>query len=308
MEHTRKVLQLLGKNQLINSLGCLCQRLLFIWCSARYLDTILGIKCVGHEHTSRKCAYPLPCWKKLQVKVKSLSHLTLCDPMDCSLPGSSVHGIFQATVLEWVAIAFSRVSSRPRDRTRVSLIVDRRFTIWATEKRLILLFPSNNTFRLFLSACESVLEELCPATVNSHVKQYFLSIPHRETMNYVGKRMNQLWNLTDLYLKSSLSTNWPAVALIEWLNVSSHPIPCLSSEDRNASLIGMLGRFDELWVSRVTAEWVASSVWAARGPGALSWLQRASVCVAPAPGTLACLCSEMPTVSWEPRTFLLGRL
>ena len=50
---------------------------------------------------------------------------TLCDPMDCSLPGSSVHGIFQAIVLEWIAISFPRGSSRPRDRTRVSGIVDR---------------------------------------------------------------------------------------------------------------------------------------------------------------------------------------
>ena len=44
------------------------------------------------------------------------SCLTLCDPMDCSLPGFSVHGIFQARVLEWVAISFSRGSSQPRDR------------------------------------------------------------------------------------------------------------------------------------------------------------------------------------------------
>ena len=50
--------------------------------------------------------------------------------MGCSLPGSSVHGIFQAIVLEWIAISFSRGSSRPRDWIRVSLIVDRRFTIW----------------------------------------------------------------------------------------------------------------------------------------------------------------------------------
>ena len=48
---------------------------------------------------------------------------TLCDPMDCSLPGFSVHGIFQARVLEWVAISFSRGSSQPRDWTQVSLIV-----------------------------------------------------------------------------------------------------------------------------------------------------------------------------------------
>ena len=52
--------------------------------------------------------------------------------MDCSLPGSSVHGIFQARVLEWVAISFSRGSSRPRDRTWVSRVVGRRFTVWAT--------------------------------------------------------------------------------------------------------------------------------------------------------------------------------
>ena len=57
---------------------------------------------------------------------------TLCNPMDCSLPGSSVHGIFQARVLEWVAIAFSRGSSWPRDWTRVSGIVGRRLTLWAT--------------------------------------------------------------------------------------------------------------------------------------------------------------------------------
>ena len=54
---------------------------------------------------------------------------TLCDPMDCSLSGSSVHGIFQARVLEWIAISFSRGSSRPRNQTRVSLIAGRRFTV-----------------------------------------------------------------------------------------------------------------------------------------------------------------------------------
>ena len=59
-------------------------------------------------------------------EVKSLSHVQLCDPMDHSLPRSSVHGIFQARVLEWVAISFSRVFSRPRDRTWVSHIIGRR--------------------------------------------------------------------------------------------------------------------------------------------------------------------------------------
>ena len=71
---------------------------------------------------------------KISHSLKSESEVaqlcpTLCDPMDCSLPGSSVHGIFQARILEWVAISFSRGSSRPRDRTRVFCIVGRHFTI-----------------------------------------------------------------------------------------------------------------------------------------------------------------------------------
>ena len=61
---------------------------------------------------------------------------TLCDPMDCSLPGSSVHGIFQRRILEWVATSFSRRSSWPRDWTWVSCIVGRRFTIWATREAI----------------------------------------------------------------------------------------------------------------------------------------------------------------------------
>ena len=51
---------------------------------------------------------------------------TLCNPMDYSLPGSSIHGFFQARVLEWVAISFSRGSSWPRDQTQVSRIAGRR--------------------------------------------------------------------------------------------------------------------------------------------------------------------------------------
>ena len=49
----------------------------------------------------------------------------LCNSMDCSLPGSSVHGILEAKILEWVVIPFSRRSSWPRDRTLVSHIADR---------------------------------------------------------------------------------------------------------------------------------------------------------------------------------------
>ena len=56
------------------------------------------------------------CAKLLQ------SHPTLCDPMNCSPSGSSVHGILRARILEWVAISSSRGSSWPRDRTHISYV------------------------------------------------------------------------------------------------------------------------------------------------------------------------------------------
>ena len=62
---------------------------------------------------------------------------TLCDPMDCSPPGSSVHGILQARIWEWVAISFSRGSSQARDQTQVSHTEGRFFTDWATRETQI---------------------------------------------------------------------------------------------------------------------------------------------------------------------------
>ena len=61
-------------------------------------------------------------------------YLALCDTMDCRLPGSSVHGILQARILEWMAGPLSRGSSQPRDPTQVSLIASRFFTVWATRE------------------------------------------------------------------------------------------------------------------------------------------------------------------------------
>ena len=62
------------------------------------------------------------------------SCLTLCDTMDCSSPGSSVRGILQARILEWVAIPSSRGASQPRNQTQISHTVGRFFTIWATKE------------------------------------------------------------------------------------------------------------------------------------------------------------------------------
>ena len=69
---------------------------------------------------------------KVKVKVKFLSHVQLFATH--GLPGSSVHGIFQAIVLEWIGISFSKGSSQPRDWTQVSCIADWHFSVWATRE------------------------------------------------------------------------------------------------------------------------------------------------------------------------------
>ena len=76
--------------------------------------------------------------RKKEKKESEITQLcpTLCHPMDCSLPGSSVYRIFQARILEWVSISFSRRSSWSMDWTWVSCIVGRCFTVWATREAL----------------------------------------------------------------------------------------------------------------------------------------------------------------------------
>ena len=74
-----------------------------------------------------------------EVKQRKWSHSVVsnsfCNCMDCSLQGSSIHEIFQARILEWVAISISRGSSQPRCRTWVSCTGGRRFTVWATGEK-----------------------------------------------------------------------------------------------------------------------------------------------------------------------------
>ena len=77
----------------------------------------------------------IPLWKW-----SSYLGLTLCNPMDCSLPGSSVHGFFHARILEWVAISFFSRSSQTRDQTQVSCTAVRCFTISAIREVPIILW------------------------------------------------------------------------------------------------------------------------------------------------------------------------
>ena len=97
----------------------------------------------AHTHTHTQSCYDLnvcvsskfTCWNSnLEKREVAQLCLTLCDPMDCSWPGSFIHGIFQTRILEGVAFSFSRGSSQSRDRTQVSHTARRLFTIWATRE------------------------------------------------------------------------------------------------------------------------------------------------------------------------------
>ena len=127
------VVQSLGHVQLLGTLwaamlSCFSHTQLFatLWTSP------LGSSVHGILHARMlECMlspFPSPMGSS-EVKLLTRVTPTLCDTMDCSLPGSSVHGISQARVLEWGAISFSRASSQPRDRTWVSHIVSRHFTV-----------------------------------------------------------------------------------------------------------------------------------------------------------------------------------
>jgi len=80
------------------------------------------------SHIWLTAPYSIWLWKESE---SVMSCPTLCNPMDCSLPGSSVHRILQARILEWFAVPFSRASSWPRDWTQVSCIAGRFYTVWA---------------------------------------------------------------------------------------------------------------------------------------------------------------------------------
>ena len=84
----------------------------------------------------------------------SQSVVSLCDPMNCILLGSSVHGIFKARILEWVAILFSRRSSWPINQTQVFCIAGRFFFIWATREA-----PFRVYFRLYFQSWGRLLND-----------------------------------------------------------------------------------------------------------------------------------------------------
>ena len=117
--------------------------------------------------------------------------------MDCSLPGFSIHGIFQARILEWVAMSFSRGSSRPRNRTRVSCIASTRFTIWAT-REAITSEPQAKPKSIGVGSL-SLLQQIFPTQELSwgllHRRQILYQLSYQETQD------------------SALSLPWPGLSL-----------------------------------------------------------------------------------------------
>ena len=95
------------------SVQCIC-----LWC------ILINLLC---EHSESTCMHA--------CSVASVVS-TLCDPVDCRLPGSSVHGILQERILKWIAVSFSRGSSQPRDQTTISCLAGGFSYHWAVREVL----------------------------------------------------------------------------------------------------------------------------------------------------------------------------
>ena len=143
--------------------------------------------------------------------------------MDCSPPGSSVHGILQARILEWIAIPFSRGSSQPRDWTQVSCITGRFFTVWATGKtkkfnklKKKLFYQPVRESILFLN---SLFIEWIPKTTG---EWNFLSLLIKVTIRSFRER---IWFFPSVYLhnmvKSSHSEVWEPSSKAIWYSIIS---------------------------------------------------------------------------------------
>ena len=119
--------------------------------------------------------------------------------MDCSLPGSSVHGIFQAWILEWIAISFSSGSSRPRDQTLVSHIVGRCFTVWATREAGTIVLTWNNPKSWLDPTCAQEPVYLCDWT---HLKI------KTTNLNTIEALLLEMTNSTLISHPCNLSFRW----------------------------------------------------------------------------------------------------
>ena len=122
--------------------------------------------CYIHAYLLWLSLFLLPFGRVLSLQ----SCLTLCDPVYCSPPGSSVHGILQAIMLEWMVMPFSRGSSQPRDRSCVSFvscIAGKFFTNCATPgaSSESFLNPTSTRFSCFPSECHPNVHDNIPIAI-----------------------------------------------------------------------------------------------------------------------------------------------
>ena len=130
-------------------------------------------------HVEMMCVCACVC-----VCLVTQSYSTFCNPIDCSLPGSFVHGILQERILQSVAIPFSRGSSQPRDWIWVSCIAGGFFTVWATPEALISILTTVHSLfchPVFICLCRSA-QPHCKVklflTFNPTVRWHLEQPPH----------------------------------------------------------------------------------------------------------------------------------
>ena len=158
----------------------------------------------------------------------------LCNTLDCSPPGSSVHGILQARILEWVAISFSRGSSRPRDWkciSRVSCIAGGFFTCWTIWEAQVLIFLRSQPWRLFNQPLTSKLDK----SHNYSPCRWHMLRQEKDMIGWTWGKMQNLKSLQDvIYLLCRVGLSWDPVSLtrlsvheisqariLEWVAISS---------------------------------------------------------------------------------------
>ena len=167
----------------------------------RKIDTVISIK-VFYESLKVLVAQSCP---------------TLCHLMDCSPPGSSVHGILQARILEWVAMPFSRGFSTPRDRTQVSCIAGRSFTIWASREAQTCSINLKYFQGAFFFFNIKQGESLCDLTIYIYIFFFFLFLNVSIYLTELGISCST-WNLScgmqDLFRCSMWDpVPWPRIKL-----------------------------------------------------------------------------------------------
>ena len=135
--------------------------------------TLVWERCARWSHGRPRVAS-----RKSSTAAKSLkSFPTLCNPMDCNPPGSSVHGIFQARIQEWVAISFSRGSSWPREWNHSSCLASGFFTTELLGEPKITVLSDLKCFFFFF-----LMYYLC----EKYYKSVYISVPSKVLVGYLG--------------------------------------------------------------------------------------------------------------------------